>query len=485
MDTQKKYKKPTQLLKIFFTLSIHFFYSKIKPLSTNEEEKRREFILNYLLLLTIFLSFLSFILNLLAIFTYKENYQELSPIITFSIFVFFLILLALSKKSYIKLASNLLIFTYLLPALYFIIKWGVDLPIGPLFFVLIIIMSSVLLGTRYALFITSLILLLFFITAYLQISGIITYDSYWKQNDTSLADLIIYAIIFFVITTISWLSNREIKKSLKRAVKSESALKIERDNLELRVEEKIKDFKKAQMEKMPQLYRFAEFGRLSSGLFHDIVNPLTSLSLNLSQVKEKNSQEVKNAKSYLNQAIETTKRMESFVGAIRKQIQKQKTNTLFSITKEIIQSIQIFSYLARKKNIRITFKPYKNIKIQGDIIKFNQVISNFISNAIDSFEDNIKIDKNIKIKLWHQHNKVFVEIKDNGSGIKNKHLTKIWDPFFTTKSFDKGIGIGLSSAKDIVEKDFLGEIKLKTKFGTGTKFTISIPTNKINHENKT
>jgi signal transduction histidine kinase len=70
---------------------------------------------------------------------------------------------------------------------------------------------------------------------------------------------------------------------------------------------------------------------------------------------------------------------------------------------------------------------------------------------------------------------VLITVKDNGNGIPPKVLDKIFQPFFTTKPTGQGTGLGLSLAYDIV-KTHGGELKVDTKEGEGTEFTIQLPT---------
>jgi signal transduction histidine kinase len=72
--------------------------------------------------------------------------------------------------------------------------------------------------------------------------------------------------------------------------------------------------------------------------------------------------------------------------------------------------------------------------------------------------------------------KVFISVRDNGPGIPEKILDKIFQPFFTTKPTGQGTGLGLSLAYDIV-KAHGGEIKVETKEGEGSEFIIQLPTN--------
>ena len=73
--------------------------------------------------------------------------------------------------------------------------------------------------------------------------------------------------------------------------------------------------------------------------------------------------------------------------------------------------------------------------------------------------------------------KIEISVKDNGSGIPEKVKQKIFQPFFTTKPTGEGTGLGLSLSYDIITKGHGGEIKLKTKEGEGTEFTIHLPIN--------
>jgi signal transduction histidine kinase len=71
--------------------------------------------------------------------------------------------------------------------------------------------------------------------------------------------------------------------------------------------------------------------------------------------------------------------------------------------------------------------------------------------------------------------KVLISVKDNGNGISQKVLDKIFQPFFTTKPTGKGTGLGLSMSYDIVTKGHNGELKVETKEGEGSEFIIILP----------
>lgn len=456
---------------------LRFLYTLIEPISKDEDLRRREFILNILLLGSLTFTGVAIILILIYSTILNPTYKGFplgGSLIIFSIFLF---LYSLSRNGFSILSAYLFILTYFMPATYFLYKWGADLPQGLLFYALIIIMSGILINTGFA-FITALIgSVVLSIIAYLQINKIVSPDLYWKDEMLVMGDVIITIATFGVITTVSYLFNREIGKSLKRARRSEKELQKERDSLEVKVEERTKELKKSQTEKVSQLYRFAEFGQLSAGLFHDSINLLSAIYLNLKQVKNSKQEEIIDTRLHLDRVVKITKRMENFIVAVRKQIIQQEIEINFSLFEEISQVVQVFSYKAREANVEINFSCPKDIKIRGDPIKFNQLITNLICNAIDAYE---KIDKNkqpreILIKLYRKNHNICLFVQDWGIGIPKECIDKIFEPLFTTKGFDKGTGIGLSIVKKITEKDLKGTIKVESEQKKGAKFIVEFP----------
>lgn len=229
------------------------------------------------------------------------------------------------------------------------------------------------------------------------------------------------------------------------------------------------------MEKLAQVVHLAKFGRLASGIVHDIINPLTAVSLNLEQIESSKIKGVKDTRKHIEQALAANKRMESFVSAVKRQIQQQEEKSLFSVNKEIDQAISILAYKSRKENVKIKFEASKEIEVFGNSIKMHQSITNLIADAIDAYKDQQKKNKLILIKLDKKNGTINLSIEDWGMGIAKKNISKIFDPFFTTKGVHEGTGIGLTTVKDVIEKDFNGTIRVKSQEGTGTTFFVAFP----------
>lgn len=449
------------------------FNSLLQVKINNEERRRQTLILNILLLSSII--FLIGINIIRTIDIIKSGGDRgLSLIVTILILLFFSGLFYLSRRGNSQLATYLFIGAYCLPTFYFAYRWGADLPAVLLLSVLVIIMSGVLISANFAWVSTGIISLVLFSLTYLQFKGSIPLNSYWRAERHETGDMISYIIIFGVIAAVAWLYAREIEKSLKRAHLSEQALREERDSLEVKVQERTKQIRELEMDKITQLYRLAEFGRLSSGIFHDLINPLTAVGLSLEQMK--NDPNLKSANNCLEQAFRATGKMENFIQSLKKQITGTKSKKYFSIAAEINETLQILSYKIIKSKISLDIKIPNEIQLYGDPLKFSQIIANLISNAIEAcLATNDETRHRIKLSTGEKKETIIIEIIDAGIGIKPENRDNIWQAFFSTKSGDDcGLGIGLASVKNIIEKDFAGRIDF-TSDSMGTSFYLEFP----------
>jgi two-component system NtrC family sensor kinase len=110
-----------------------------------------------------------------------------------------------------------------------------------------------------------------------------------------------------------------------------------------------------------------------------------------------------------------------------------------------------------------------------------RVILNLITNAFYAVNERLRqaqpdshYEPTVSVTTKKSGGKILVSVKDNGNGIPQKVLDKIFQPFFTTKPTGQGTGLGLSLSYDIV-KAHGGEIKVNTKENEGTEFTIKLP----------
>ena len=452
----------------------------VRPRSRDEDTRRRELILNILLLT---LSGLFFVVSCFSLYQYLtlEEYRGLVPVTLLALCFVLLALYALSRVGFPIIAAHLFIGVFFLLPTYAGYRWGVDVSASVLFYALTIVISGILVSTRFAFFVTFLIGVTLSLIVYLHAGNVVKPNRYWTVELWDSTDIVVTVLIFLIIATISWLSNREIEGSLNRARTSEAALKDERDLLEVRVRERTKELRQAEMEKMSQAYRFVEFGRLASGLFHDLMNPLTALSLNINQLAKQNVEDKKKLSTFSEDVIrakQATEHMQKLMDSMRKYLAREGIHEQFSLTHSLEEVVQVLTPYARERGVSIQLAISDEVRTHGDPVAFVQVMTNLISNAVDSYtsiSQNTKRPREVLLRLEQLENTVLIDVHDFGSGISANVQAHLFEPFFTTKVPGKGLGIGLSLAKRIVEKEFNGSLTVKSSIGVGSTFTIQFP----------
>lgn len=247
------------------------------------------------------------------------------------------------------------------------------------------------------------------------------------------------------------------------------ALARERDYLESKVRERTQELEQAQLMRLLELQRFAEFGRISARLLHEVANPLTAASLNLNRLDHQQS-------VALNQARRSLRQLERYVLAARKQLSSQSEPVIFSPQAEVRQLLTILRPLARAEQVQLELESSQPIKMLGDPIKFSQIASNLIANAIDSYAHTSLSNRRVHIRLRATSRWIELTVQDWGKGIEPKDLPQLFEAFYTTKLSDqRGLGIGLAIVKQAVEADFRGSIRVSSSKSSGTVFKVRLP----------
>jgi two-component system, NtrC family, sensor kinase len=137
----------------------------------------------------------------------------------------------------------------------------------------------------------------------------------------------------------------------------------------------------------------------------------------------------------------------------------------------IKNTLTILAYAAREKKVRISTNLGLSKNYPCFPAKLNQVVLNLVNNAIDACEVGGEVTVSSEEKDGHFQ----IHVRDNGHGIKEEHIKKLFVPFFTTKPVGKGTGLGLSISYRIVQEHH-GTIAVKRNdTGGGTTFTVRIP----------
>lgn len=442
----------------------------LAPRSHNEDTRRRELILNVLLVGILLLSSVMLLITTINNFAQGSEYGGVSPLVILGVIGLFLGLYGMSRSGFHRLAAYIFIALILTFATWPLVKWSVLLPQGILMYGLVIVMAGVLLSSRMAFYIVLLMFLILLTIIHLNEVGSVVPNMVWIEHPAGYIDVIVYCFTFSIIALVAWLSNREIKRSLRRAQASERALLKERRLLETKVRQRTQELEKAQVEKLMDLQRFAEFGRLSSTLLHELANPLMSVSMNLEQLESKNRSEI------LVHAREGIAHMEQYVETARRQLRNQSEIKLFNLADEIRRVGSFLEPKAAAQRVTLQFNLVSDIEMRGDSVRFNHIVSNLMTNAVDAYEgiagDTPRI---VKISMQHIDKAVEITVCDQGQGIEEAQLEHLFEPFYTTKQVNHGTGLGLAIVKQAVEEVFEGSITAAHSKQKGTCFTVRLP----------
>ena len=288
--------------------------------------------------------------------------------------------------------------------------------------------------------------------------------------------------IFLLIAVIFYRNNRQ---------KHKAKIKIEKAYDEL----------KSTQQQLIQSEKMASLGELTAGIAHEIQNPLNFVN-NFSEVNDEllkelsteadkgNIDEVKAiAKDILFNSEKINhhgKRADAIVKGMLQHSRSsngQKEPTDINALCDEYLRLSYHGLRAKDKSFNATMKTdfddsISNINIIPQDI--GRVILNLINNAFYAVEEKKKQNLNgyeptVAVTTKRNNGKVEICVKDNGNGIPQKVLDKIFQPFFTTKPTGQGTGLGLSLAYDIITKGHAGELKVETKEGEGTEFIVQLP----------
>jgi signal transduction histidine kinase len=224
---------------------------------------------------------------------------------------------------------------------------------------------------------------------------------------------------------------------------------------------------------MAELSKFADFGRISTGLFHDLMAPLSAIVMSLQEIERDTHPDLPDLRNQLERSVMASKRMDQFMTAIKKRIRSDDSRQVFKADDLVREAIGLFRYKAMREGVTASLSSPQSLEIFGNPMKFSQVIENLISNAIDAYaHPGTYARRDIVISLKKKKARVQIRVEDWGSGIPPAVMPKIFEPFFTTKPRDTGTGLGLWITKEIVENEFRGSIRAHSTPGRGTQFNV-------------
>ncbi|MBU2547039.1 MAG: PAS domain S-box protein [Proteobacteria bacterium] len=235
-----------------------------------------------------------------------------------------------------------------------------------------------------------------------------------------------------------------------------------------------------------QASKLATLGEMATGVAHELNQPLsvikTASSFYLRKIRKNEPFDLETLKTMIEKVDQNVDRATRIITHMRTFARKSYAKLVPIQVNEIMEkAVDIFSQQLRVRGIEVRWDLEASPpRIMADPDRLEQVFINLLINARDALagENNGREsrpgDRHITLRTRSSAGRVFVEVADNGPGVKEEHKDKLFDPFFTTKEVGQGTGLGLSISYGIV-KECGGEIRVESQEGRGACFIIEFP----------
>ena len=293
--------------------------------------------------------------------------------------------------------------------------------------------------------------------------------------------VVFFSIIAFIHRTVTLnILNKKLKYTVEEKTKE---LRYLNENLQITIDKKTKEL----LEKeaiLNQKAKMAAMGEMIENIAHQWRQPLSVISTISSSLKIKKEMNILDDKEFyeaLQNINKTSQHLSNTIDDFRNFFSPNKEINKFYISELIKKSKDLIKSRFDKFNIKV-IENIDDIEILSYQNELFQVILNLFSNSIDVLSSNEIEDKIIHIKIYQDENNLCIEFLDNGGGIKDEFINRVFEPYFTTKHKSQGTGVGLYMSLQIVTKHLNGEISVKNDTFIhnnikyfGAKFTILLP----------
>lgn len=270
------------------------------------------------------------------------------------------------------------------------------------------------------------------------------------------------------------LLNTQLELQLRR--QGEEQLRKLNQELEERVQAEVEKNRQKDQVMLHQA-RLAEMGEMIGYIAHQWRQPLNVVGLlcqehydhycngELSRdIMESGTTKILDQLEFMSQTIDD----------FRDFFRPDKSKSRFSIRHAIETTLSLVGAAMEKNNIRVQVQCDATPEVEGYPKEYAQVLLNIINNARDAIIDNRVADPRIHIRVYTDHGKAVVSIHDNGGGIPDEIIEKMYYPYFSTKQEGHGTGLGLYMSKMIIERNMGGKIWARNRDG-GAEFFVEMP----------
>ncbi len=233
-------------------------------------------------------------------------------------------------------------------------------------------------------------------------------------------------------------------KALKERVKYEVNKNLERDKI------------------LQKDSKLVYMGEMITSIAHQWRQPLNALGVNIQFLKddyEEGLLDLEYIHEYILKNMQLINFMSTTIDEFRNFFMMDREKIVFDLKEIILDTLRIIFFRLMNSSAKINFIG-NSFEVLGYINGFQQVILNIINNSLDVFDEKNIQNGKIDIKFSKKREYDLLEIYDNGGGVQEEIMDRIFEPYFTTKEQGQGIGIGLYMSKMIIENHMNGKIEV-------------------------
>ncbi len=228
-----------------------------------------------------------------------------------------------------------------------------------------------------------------------------------------------------------------------------------------------------------QTHKLKAIGTLTAGVAHELNNPINNIMLTAARLQEDFTDLTDAEKlDMAGDLVSESERARTIVRNLLDFARESETEVqALDIHKIVSDTLLLASNQAKLAGVKIRTVTEEGLPVaHGDAGQLTQVFLNLVLNALDAMPTGGTLTVVVRTALGGEA--VEIDFTDTGVGIPEQHLGSVFDPFFTSKKKAKGTGLGLSVSLGIV-KQHGGDVRVESRVGEGTTFTVSLPTAKV------
>jgi PAS domain S-box-containing protein len=267
----------------------------------------------------------------------------------------------------------------------------------------------------------------------------------------------------------------ELEEEIAEREEVQAKLEDMNQSLEERIKLAVSDLRNKD-QALIQQSRLAAMGEMINNIAHQWRQPLNNIGLiiqNLQFSYETGTITRQEMQEEIGKTMDIIIHMSRTIDDFRNFFRKDKDRSTFPVSKTVHRAIEFVSSAMSNRNIKVKFEDNDNVTASGYQNEYAQVLLNILSNASEACVERCIEAPCITIRISSENGRSVVCISDNCGGIADEIMPKIFDPYFTTRSPDKGTGIGLYMSKVIIEQNMNGRLTASNT-GSGVEFRIEV-----------